>query len=123
MEFIFQKGSAPDDIITIRRRNRTSYIVRTRNNTESYTSEGILQDYEIKDYVELLYLSALEDDSPYDCVQMNFPHFPGMIRTLSKDRLQYAAERYEFSFLETFSALITRSLQTEDWPTMSPSTN
>jgi hypothetical protein len=116
MEFIFQKGSNPDDSFHIRRRDRTSYIVRIRNRTEDYTSEGVLQDYEIKEYVELLYLSALEDHKPYDFVQMNFPFFPGILRNLAHDRVQYAAEGYDFSFLETFAALITRTLQVEEWP-------
>jgi hypothetical protein len=118
MEFIFQKGSNPDDSFHIRRRDRTSYIVRIKNKTEMYTSEGVLQDYEIKEYLELLYLSALEDHKPYDFIQMNFPFFPGILRNLSDDRVQYAVEGYDFAFLDTFAALINRSLQVEEWPTV-----
>ena len=118
MDFIFQKGSNLDDIISIRRRDRTSYTVKVKNQTESYTSEGVLQDYEVKEYIELLYLSTLEDDKPYDYVQMNFPHFPAILRNVSRDRQQYAAEGYAFAFLDTFSDLITRALRVEEWPTV-----
>lgn len=118
MDFIFQKGSNSDDIISIRRRDRTSYIVRNRNRTESYTSEGVLQDYEVKEYIELLYLSTLEDEKPYDYIQMNFPHFPAILRNVSRDRVQFGAEGYNFAFLDTFAGLITRALQTEEWPTV-----
>ena len=83
-----------------------------------YTSEGVLQDYEIKEYLELLYLSALEDSAPYDFIQMNFPFFPGILRNVACDRAQYAAEEYDFAFLDTFAALITRTLQVEEWPTV-----
>jgi hypothetical protein len=116
MDFIFQKGSNPDDIISIRRRDDTSYTVKVKNQTEFYTSEGVLQDYEVKEYVELLYLSTLEDEKPYEFIQMNFPHFPAILRNLSRDRLQYAAEGYNFAFLDTFAGLIKRSLQVEEWP-------
>ena len=118
MDFIFQKGTNPDDVISLRRRDSNSYTVVVKNTTEGYTSTSVLQDYEVKQYLEVLYLSALEDERPYEYVQMNFPNLPGLLRNLQSDRYEYSYLGYDFSFLDTFAYMITTSLQLEEWPTI-----
>ena len=118
MDFIFQKGSTPDDVISLRRCDKNSYTVVVKNTTEGYTSTSVLQDYEVKAYLEVLYLSILEDDRPYEYVQMNFPNLPGILRNLQSDRYEYTQLGYEFPFLDTFAFMITTSLQLEEWPTV-----
>jgi hypothetical protein len=116
MDFIFQKTSKPDDVVSIRIRDATSYTLSIKNRTEGYSSEGILQDYEVKQYIELLYLSALYDDKGYDDLQINFPTFPAIMRNLKNDSFDYACVGDRFPFLSLFSTLITFSLKLEEWP-------
>lgn len=116
MDFIFQKTSNPDDVISIRIRDATSYTLSIKNRTEEFFSEGVLQDYEVKQYIELLYLSALHDDHRYDHLQINFPTFPAIMRNLKNDSLDYACVGDQFPFLSVFSTLITFSLKLEEWP-------
>ena len=69
MDFIFQRTGAPDDTILIRRKGRASYTIKIANHTEDYFGEGSLHEYELKDYIELLYLSLLEDAQHYEYLQ------------------------------------------------------
>ena len=117
MDVIFQKTGHPDDVISIRRKGCASYTVKIKNHTEDYISEGVLQEYEVKDYMELLYLSVLEDEQGPEYIQINFPFFPAMIRNVNKDRASYEEFGYDFPFLHTFADMISTSLQAETWPT------
>jgi hypothetical protein len=116
MDFIFQKRSKLDDIISIRIRDATSYTLIIKNNTENFFCEGVLQDYEVKQYIELLYLSALHDDQSYDDLQINFPTFPAIMRNLKNDSFDYGCVGDQFPFLNVFSTLLTFTLQLEEWP-------
>jgi hypothetical protein len=117
MDILLQKTGKPDDVISIRRKGHASYTVNIKNHTENYIGEGVLQEYEVKDYMELLYLSVLEDEQGPDYVQINFPFFPAMIRNVKKDRESYYEFGYDFPFLHIFADMIYTSLQSETWPT------
>jgi hypothetical protein len=117
MDILFQKTGRPDDVISVRRKGRTSYTIKIKSHSEDYISEGVLQEYEVQDYMELLYLSMLEDEQGPEYVQINFPFFPAIIRNVKKDRESYYEFGYDFSFLHTFADMISTSLQAETWPT------
>lgn len=116
MDFIFQRTGAPDDTILIRRKGRASYTIKIANHTEDYFAEGVLHEYELKDYIELLYLSSLEDVQPYDYLQISFPYFPAILRNIKQDRKSYEEWGYDFPFLNTFADMISACLQAETWP-------